>query len=259
MRKGFTLVELSIALVVVGLLIGGMLVGQSLIDSARTNSLVSQLQQVDVALEQFKAKFKYFPGDSPFHSAPGDGDGKIENSATNSNVDQSGDSFDYELSNFWPHLQQNGFLQSKYPTFSNNASSGIKGGIHVPTVDYKSSVGKAVIVPYHYEFVTSVSYEFWYYVCGVLPTASNGAHTPINRYSAFTPAESLAIDTKMDDSLTGRVLGVSSYTGKILATNYMNDSGNGATGDCWTTTNTNTYNVNYTPKSCCLMVQMKLK
>jgi prepilin-type N-terminal cleavage/methylation domain-containing protein len=42
-KLGFTLVELAITLVIVGLLIGGILAGQSLIDSAKINSQIQQL------------------------------------------------------------------------------------------------------------------------------------------------------------------------------------------------------------------------
>ena len=50
-KSGFTLVELSIVLVIIGLLIGGILVGQSLIESAKMNSFVRQVQQIDIAGE----------------------------------------------------------------------------------------------------------------------------------------------------------------------------------------------------------------
>ena len=63
MKKGFTLVELSIVLVIIGLLIGGILVGQSLINSAKINAQVRQLQQFDIATNTFKTKFKQIPGD----------------------------------------------------------------------------------------------------------------------------------------------------------------------------------------------------
>jgi prepilin-type N-terminal cleavage/methylation domain-containing protein len=65
MKKGFTFVELSIVLVIVGLVIGGLLVGQSLVDSATTNKMVSQFDQYEAAIRTFKQKFKGLPGDIP--------------------------------------------------------------------------------------------------------------------------------------------------------------------------------------------------
>ena len=62
-KKGFTLVELSIVLVIIGLLIGGILVGQSLIFSFKMNSLNSTLTQMEVLANQFKQKYKALPGD----------------------------------------------------------------------------------------------------------------------------------------------------------------------------------------------------
>ena len=64
MNKGFTLVELSIVLVIIGLLIGGILVGQSLIESAKLNSFVRQIAQYDAGVSSFYSKFRAIPGDS---------------------------------------------------------------------------------------------------------------------------------------------------------------------------------------------------
>jgi prepilin-type N-terminal cleavage/methylation domain-containing protein len=71
-KSGFTLVELTIVLVIIGLLIGGTLVGQSLIDSAKINGSVRQIQQLDIAVQQFRVKYKSWPGDSPTFSPSGD-------------------------------------------------------------------------------------------------------------------------------------------------------------------------------------------
>ena len=72
MKKGFTLVELSIVLVIIGLLIGGILVGQSLIESAKTTATLQQLSQFDIAVSNFSTKYKQLPGDSKFHGGDGD-------------------------------------------------------------------------------------------------------------------------------------------------------------------------------------------
>ena len=71
MNNGFTLIELSIVLVIIGLLIGGILVGQSLIQSAAINATVSQIQQFDASTMAFKSKYKYLPGDAPAFGGDG--------------------------------------------------------------------------------------------------------------------------------------------------------------------------------------------
>lgn len=77
MKNGFTLIELSIVLVIIGLLIGGILVAQSLIESAKINSLVRNLQQYEIGISSFKTKYKDKPGDSPHFTPPGNDDGNI--------------------------------------------------------------------------------------------------------------------------------------------------------------------------------------
>lgn len=64
MNKGFTLIELSIVLVIIGLLVSGILVAQSLIDSANLQSQVRQFQQLDAAVASFKSRYKAIPGDA---------------------------------------------------------------------------------------------------------------------------------------------------------------------------------------------------
>ena len=118
MKKGFTLVELSIVLVIIGLLIGGILVGQSLIESAKINKVVKEFQQYEIAVAQFKLKFKYLPGDHPFGhtisslctdstTCRGNADGKIYKQVNPPNH--------LEARNVWYHLQGTKFLNLKLP------------------------------------------------------------------------------------------------------------------------------------------------
>ena len=62
---GFTLVELSIVLVIIGLLIGGILVAQSMIRTARVAKQVQQLQQFDAA-DIYPSAYTVTPSVAPF-------------------------------------------------------------------------------------------------------------------------------------------------------------------------------------------------
>jgi len=62
-ERGFTLVELSIVLVIIGLLIGAVLKGQELIDSARLKSQMTQLQSYKTATSIFRDRYQALPGD----------------------------------------------------------------------------------------------------------------------------------------------------------------------------------------------------
>src|SRR5437660_1073388 len=63
MRHGFTLLELSIVLVIIGLLIGGIFVGQSLIHNAQLNAVISEFNRYQTAVQSFKQQYNTLPGD----------------------------------------------------------------------------------------------------------------------------------------------------------------------------------------------------
>lgn len=63
--RGFTLIELAIVLVVIGLLLGGILKGQELIESARARNLMSQMDSIKAAYFAFQDKYRALPGDYP--------------------------------------------------------------------------------------------------------------------------------------------------------------------------------------------------
>jgi len=62
-QAGFTLIELAIVLVIIGLLLGGVLKGQELINSAKAKSIASDLKNAQIFIYGYQDKFKALPGD----------------------------------------------------------------------------------------------------------------------------------------------------------------------------------------------------
>jgi prepilin-type N-terminal cleavage/methylation domain-containing protein len=62
-QKGFTLVEIAIVLVIIGLLLGGVLKGQELINSAKVKNMVNDFRSTSALVYGYQDRFKSFPGD----------------------------------------------------------------------------------------------------------------------------------------------------------------------------------------------------
>jgi prepilin-type N-terminal cleavage/methylation domain-containing protein len=68
-RSGFTLIELSIVLVIIGLIVGGVLVGQDLIRAAQIRAQITQIERFNTAVNTFFGKFQALPGDMNYSTA----------------------------------------------------------------------------------------------------------------------------------------------------------------------------------------------
>lgn len=64
-EKGFTLVELAIVMVIIGMMIGAVLKGQAMIDNARQKRLISDLQGITAAYYSYLDMYNAIPGDDP--------------------------------------------------------------------------------------------------------------------------------------------------------------------------------------------------
>ncbi len=62
-QQGFTLVEIAIVLVIIGLLLGGILRGQELIQNARVRNIIDQQNGIKAAFFGFQDRFRMIPGD----------------------------------------------------------------------------------------------------------------------------------------------------------------------------------------------------
>lgn len=96
-NSGFTLIELSIVLIVIGLIVGGILTGRDLIDAAAQRAQIAQIEKYNTAVHTFQTKYGgYLPGDIPDPQASsfgfiargsfageGDGNGIFEGNCNN--------------------------------------------------------------------------------------------------------------------------------------------------------------------------------
>jgi prepilin-type N-terminal cleavage/methylation domain-containing protein len=86
-HKGFTLVELAIVLVIIGIILGGVLKGQELINNAKMKRAFNQQREIMAAIYTYYDRYSYFPGDDPnaatrwTGTAIGNGDGLIGGTA----------------------------------------------------------------------------------------------------------------------------------------------------------------------------------
>lgn len=115
-QRGFTLIEIAIVLVIIGLLLGGVLKGQELITSARVRNLISQQDGVKAAFFGFQDRFRALPGDylqatvnianvaatGACNNGNGNGNGRIVTTEANEDI----------LA--WEHLSRAGFLAGTF-------------------------------------------------------------------------------------------------------------------------------------------------
>lgn len=126
-QAGFTLVEIAIVLVIIGLLLGGVLKGQSLIDSARVKNIIQQSTSLTSAVNAYQDKFRALPGDdvqgtthAPGATGNGNGDGQIA---------------EYQLAP--QHLALAGFITGSFNGTTDFMTSAQGGAVYI----YNDAVG----------------------------------------------------------------------------------------------------------------------
>jgi len=213
-KAGFTLVELAIVMVVIGLIVSGVLVGQDLIQQARLRKMMNQLDQYDRALNTFLLKYNELPGDfTGAHRFFGqfsdcDNTTNVGTDFLDAGCNGNGDDYVNPLGEsllFWAHLSLAGMVPGTYSGFAASTSedsssvmqvdAAFAGGINVPFIGPHKSIAWAMSAN------SSAGRVRVGYILAVIHLG-----VPIN--FAFTTTESLTIDNKMDDGKpeTGRVL-----------------------------------------------------
>jgi prepilin-type N-terminal cleavage/methylation domain-containing protein len=223
-KSGFTLIEMSIVLVIVALIIAGILNGEEIMENSKRLAVVSDLQKFKTAYDQFKEKYYSPPGDmadaeSVWGAAKtnnGDGDNVIERNASNE---------DYLA---WQHMGLSGFINGYYP--SALTGTNVSPGKDIPDGPYTKS-----------------GYRMYNRTDKVLVLANAITYGKVRSVhdvdvGFLMPRQAMTIDEKMDDRnpSEGQVItiaGVTSAGAAITATQCVTANGAGDEDDTYAVSN----------------------
>ena len=240
-NNGFTLIEISIVMVVIGLIVGGILVGRNLIETAQLKSLMSQVEKYKAAVLTFQMKYNALPGDmsnatnywpqDPLtcnqnyagtigYTCNGDGDGHI--GASSSNDPNFGSVF-HETFLAWNHLSLAHLIEDPFPATGPYAQIYGSPGYNIPMMANTKNPAYGIELMYSFTGMignngqgTAGSHVF---VLGMQPPMNTlfGAGSGTYGGRALTPNQAHYIDSKMDDG--------NPYSGAITGTwDYWTDS-----------------------------------
>lgn len=195
-QDAFSLVELSIVLVILGLLTGGILGGQSLIKAAELRTVSTEFQQWQTAVNTFKQKYFAIPGDfrdaTRFWSDTGNGNGNGQVTAGEDPVD------DAELFLFWQHLSLAGLIPGQYTGEAGSAGTTfhVEPGVNAPVSRYGGGWTATTR-----EGGSTARYDHSYRNAFLVGAASPTSlpHNPL-----MPPEDAWNIDMKFDDGMPGK-------------------------------------------------------
>lgn len=209
-HNGFSLIELSIVLVILGLLAGGVMTGQALIRSSELRSVTTELTNYTTASNLFMQKYFALPGDMPdataywgqFPDGCPAGVGGIGKQTCNGNGDglvipPTAANLAGERYTFWQHLANAQMIAGQYTGRAGPAGEhDTLYGVNVPIA--KLSGGGWSVLEW-----SNVTGNAWYFDGNYNRTLTFGRDgtTSGNNIGIFTTEEAYNIDRKIDDGI----------------------------------------------------------
>lgn len=230
--KGFTLIELSIVLIIVGLVVGGVLVGRDLISASTVRAQISQIDKYQQAVNTFRGKYAYLPGDIPDPDAskfgfvargslPGQGDGNGFIQDNNGGAPTASvNGIEGESTTLWVDLSTAKLVDGGFTRGSPTSWPGSNITTTTsPTIAAYLPAARAGNAGYIYVYNNSVINYF-----GISAVVAMGS-APLGSSPSLTVQQAYAVDMKMDDGFP--------QTGRVVA-NYVNwGFGSGNPGYGW--------------------------
>ena len=197
--EGFSLLELSIVLVIIGLIAGGITVGADMVRAAELRSVMTDVERYKTAIYTFKEKYMALPGDMK-NATSFWGTETVAGGTGTANGNGDGILFGNENYRAWEHLSMSGVVEGNF------YGSGTWGGTLINNgVIPESSISGAGFALFWYSGVDAA----YFYATS---TGHNGImFLGMNPWSNFLrPEDAWNLDIKMDDGKpgTGMALGV---------------------------------------------------
>ena len=129
-QHGFTLVEIAIVLVIIGLLLGGILKGQEMITQAKIKNAIADFSGISAAYYGYQDRYRAIPGDdsnaatrwtTPTAATSGNGNGIVAGTYNNAAAVCTAA---VEACSWWDHLRRAGFVAGSGVTQPTNAFAG---------------------------------------------------------------------------------------------------------------------------------------